>query len=286
MIKKIIRRIDNYILRKVISYKISDEVFVKYWNFRLKLNKLKIKFALNVRDLNTPRYQIIDAELNKAKYFAYRGQGIYAFADGIFKRGEKIGADYLLDQISFNNGDFVFDIGANTGDLKIYFDNRNINVNYFGFEPGIEEYKALKLNNSGCHLFNFALGNNDTKKTFYYKPETGDSSLIEMNNFEGSYEVEVKKISSVIENEGLNEAVIKLIKLEAEGFEPEILQGLGKYIKNVQFISADLGFERGIAQETTAPEVINYLLGSGFEIMNITNGRICVLFKNKNFKSS
>ncbi|MEK9614503.1 MAG: hypothetical protein VW080_11350, partial [Flavobacteriaceae bacterium] len=76
---------------------------------------------------------------------------------------------------------------------------------------------------------------------------------------------------------------IKLIKLEAEGFEPEIIEGLRKNLKNVEYISADLGFERGVNQETTAPKVINYLLKNGFKLLAFGESRNTFLFKNQIF---
>ena len=44
-------------------------------------------------------------------------QGLMAFANGIEQRYD-IGNAYLLNEIDFKDGDLIFDIGANTGDLK------------------------------------------------------------------------------------------------------------------------------------------------------------------------
>jgi hypothetical protein len=73
--------------------------------------------------------------------------------------------------------------------------------------------------------------------------------------------------------------------LEAEGFEPEIISGMENCLENIEYISADLGFERGINQETTAPQVLNFLLNEGFEIIKINGVRFVFLLKNKNFKN-
>ena len=73
---------------------------------------------------------------------------------------------------------------------------------------------------------------------------------------------------------------IKLIKLEAEGFEPEILQGLKKYLNYVEYITIDCGFERGIKQESTITECTNYLIQNNFEMIDFGIPRIVTLFKN------
>ena len=74
---------------------------------------------------------------------------------------------------------------------------------------------------------------------------------------------------------------IKLIKLEAEGFEPEILQGLKKHLNSVQYITIDCGFERGIKQKSTIAECSNYLLKNNFEMIDFGFPRIVTLFKIK-----
>ena len=53
-------------------------------------------------------------------------------------------------------------------------------------------------------------------------------------------------------------------------------------IKNIEYIAADLGPERGFNQEITLKEVVNTLLENNFEIVDIKYPRLCLLFKNKN----
>ena len=75
---------------------------------------------------------------------------------------------------------------------------------------------------------------------------------------------------------------IKLIKLEAEGFEPEILQGLKKYLNYVEYITIDCGFERGVKQESTIAECANYLIKNNFKMIDFSLPRVVTLFKNLN----
>ena len=76
---------------------------------------------------------------------------------------------------------------------------------------------------------------------------------------------------------------IKCLKLEAEGAEPEIIEGLGSKLSLVEYITADLGPERGVNEESTLVPVTNLLLNKGFELVEVQYPRICALFKNKNF---
>ena len=233
--------------------------------------------------LNYPKYKIVEHDGKSEKFFGFRKQGLMSFANGIENRGYSIGSAYLLDNIDFKDGDIIFDIGANSGDLKIYFDNQKIKIQYFGFEPGRIEFQSLKKNNQDGNLFNLALGDKNDTLPFYYNPEYGDSSLVEMKGYNEKYNVTVNTLSHFVNAKNLNKSKIKLIKLEAEGFEPEILKGLDKFTKYVKYISADLGYERGIDQTSTLPQAKKILLKKNFKIIGINNKRRVVLFKNLKF---
>ena len=73
---------------------------------------------------------------------------------------------------------------------------------------------------------------------------------------------------------------IKLLKLEAEGAEPEAIAGAEGLLGNIEYVSADLGFERGVGQTSTLGEVSNFLLTRGFEIVANGNRRLTVLYRN------
>ena len=51
----------------------------------------------------------------------------------------------------------------------------------------------------------------------------------------------------------------------------------------LEYVTADLNFERGIACESTFVPVTNFLLARDFEIVDFSNKRTSVLYKNMNF---
>ena len=73
---------------------------------------------------------------------------------------------------------------------------------------------------------------------------------------------------------------IKLIKVEAEGQEPEVLEGSLNTLKNIEYIAVDFGFERGLNQENTINSVNNILTKNNFELKNISEYRLVGLYKN------
>ena len=73
-----------------------------------------------------------------------------------------------------------------------------------------------------------------------------------------------------------------MLKIDAEGAEPEILIGANKLLRKIKYISVDVGPERGLLQESTANETKEILFNNNFELINQNLERKSILFENKN----
>ena len=202
------------------------------------------------------------------------------FEWGFLKSSISIGEAYFLDKINFKDGDIVIDCGANIGILKNYFFINNLDINYIGFEPSETEFNCLKDNVNPSTVHNFGLWNRNTELKFYINSSNGDSSIIKPIEFDKTTSIQVRRLEEYIDTS------IKCLKLEAEGAEPEIIEGLGSKLSLVEYITADLGPERGVNEESTLVPVTNLLLNKGFELVEVQYPRICALFKNKNFDNN
>lgn len=184
---------------------------------------------------------------------------------------------YLLDALDFTNGDVVIDCGANIGELNYSLFSKGFQVNYIGFEPDPIFYKCLIKNSiSGKEqYFNSALSNKVTNEKLYISSEGADSSLV----YFGQKEYEVVSTTTLDSLELPDK--IKLFKIEAEGFEPEVIQGSLKTLHKIEFISVDFGPERGQEGKNTIIEVNNLLVENNFELVEINSKRLIGLYKNK-----
>jgi hypothetical protein len=72
---------------------------------------------------------------------------------------------------------------------------------------------------------------------------------------------------------------IRLLKVEAEGMEPEVLAGALKTLANVEYVAVDAGPERG-GDNTVAP-VLNILVREGFEVLDCFLVRGTFLLRKK-----
>ena len=189
---------------------------------------------------------------------------------------EKLYKTYCLDQIKFEDSDLIIDCGANVGELNYSFYYKNIFINYMSFEPDKDSYDCLKINKirKSDKMNNFALSNKNGEAELYVDGFGGNSSL-EYFGDDKSITIQTKTLDSLnIENQ------IKLFKVEAEGHEPEVLEGSLNTLKNIEYIAVDFGFERGLNQENTINSVNNILTKNNFELKNISEYRLVGLYKN------
>ncbi len=175
--------------------------------------------------------------------------------------GIELGKKYFLDKINFNSGDKIIDCGANVGNLFLWFKSMKINIDYLGVEPSPKEFYCL-CKNIGTHkALNQGLWNTKKMITFFVNNKNADSSIIKPKNYDSQVSIQAVPLSDIIDSK------IKLLKLEAEGAEPEILEGAGEKLSMIQYISADLGYERGVSEESTYIPVTNFLLQRNFTLV-------------------
>lgn len=213
------------------------------------------------------------------------------YHNGLKNRGYNLSNDYSIDKIKFNNKDIIIDCGSNLSDLLLYLGSLNLYLSYHSIEPGKEEAIANKLNLKNenfskvdKHFYEFALAEKNELKTFYYAPENANSSLVFSNDYKLTYKVNSITLDHFSEIAKLSNKTIKLLKLEAEGLEPEILKGSKNFLKNIEYIAADLGPERGINKDCTLAEVTSLLSKNNFEMLHFNYPRITALFHNKLFE--
>jgi len=248
-------------------------------------------FAFNAASLfrkNTPRcsYSIKSGafKLNKSMFerIASTRSRALTYYDGFNARSNYIAKTYFIDKIQFLPGDIVLDCGTNMGDLLLWFELNKIEIEYYGFEPNPIDYAALVANATGAHLFNIGLWNTDAKLDFYLSTEAASSSFIEPPYFSDVIEIQSRRLDSIIPPRE-----IKLLKLEAEGAEPEVLEGAQDLLPLIAYIAADVGPERGPNELSTRDDVVSFLESNNFEILSENSGhRKTILFVNKKYNST
>lgn len=255
------------------ALKFTGSQYIALINILAFIQNTGVKFFY---DSATKEFSYKDSKYSERIYFRHKTRALM-YITGIRSRAQSLGNSYLLDQIPFENGDVVIDCGANIGELYYWFKFSNKGIEYVSFEPSPLEFEALKKNCPDGKNHNIGLWNTDGFLKFYISSEGADSSIIQPISFDDVIQVETKRLENFVDKP------IKLLKLEAEGAEPEILEGLGSKLSQIEYISADLGFERGVDEESTMVPVINFLLRNNFSLIAIEYKTFKALFRNNNF---
>lgn len=200
---------------------------------------------------------------------------------GVAERRAKLQDEYLVPEGLVRKGDLVIDCGANIGEFAIIC--AKLGANVLAFEPEPEEFRALQANADfygQITPFNLALWDSAGVLPFFNKNSTGDSSLFDPGEAEGVINISTIRLDS-LDAVPAAPARIRLMKVEAEGGEPEVLSGCGDILDRVDYISADLGPERGTEKLTTVAEVTDLLYARGFKMLKFFEGRCTALFGSR-----
>ena len=200
------------------------------------------------------------ADLSRLKMYA-RPRGI--------ERRLLIMREKYLSQVDLTKIGAVVDIGANVGEFSLAA------IPYaraiFAIEPEERVFSALcenlKKGNTMC--IRALLAEDNGVMNFYSKTDTADSTLIKPSMDVG---YTVSRISSKTLDAVLTEhrvGKIDLLKVEAEGAEPEVLRGARETLKSCRYVVVDAGPERN--QKCTVDAVTAILVQAGFEILPVKN---------------
>tara|TARA_B100001057_G_scaffold496285_1_gene597352 strand:+ start:2857 stop:3567 length:711 start_codon:yes stop_codon:yes gene_type:complete len=179
----------------------------------------------------------------------------------------------------------LIDVGSHKGEY-INKSVKEFNVKkIYGFEANPNTFKILvhnveKLNN--VIVKNFGIGYERKKINLYENIESSSSSFNDLNrnskyykkkyfflNFFGSKKitspilVDIIRLEDFLHDENLKK--IDLLKIDTEGFEFNVLRGIGAKIDCINLIHLEHHFDDMIIKDYTLTDIHNYLKSKGFK---------------------
>ena len=186
----------------------------------------------------------------------------------------------------FNNASlFILDVGSHHGETISFFSN-NFDVSQIhGFEPSITNFLTLeknikKLKNIQIH--NYGLGNKYGVFDFTQTSESSSSTFVQISEkssyFKKKYLIlnlgkkkdNLKKTQcsldtgkNFFQKNDLN--YVDLLKIDTEGFEFEVLEGLDDHIKKIKFIYFEHHFDDMLQKSYKLSNIHNLLIAKNFK---------------------
>lgn len=241
------------------------------------LNILKRVRSLDIRwDQKKGLYSVTSG---RSQIYVARRARLQFFHAGIEARQELLTKEYSLNRIRFEQGDLIIDIGANIGEVSHFLAARH-GVVPLAFEPDRREFLALMANIGpfGGRGWNELLWFERAIVEFFDGNDTGDSSIFAQKDGLMRELRSATTLDSLLDSAGYSNASVKFMKIEAEGAEPEILDGAKAALLRTEYVAVDVGPERGPKGETTLIPVYERLVALGFSAISFHHKRLVLLF--------
>ena len=219
----------------------------------------------------------------------------------------------------------IFDVGANDGlslqEFKLLWRDAIIHC----FEPQEDcinlmdsRIKSLDLDRNDITINQVAVGKESKKQVKFYshnlttglsgfnKINVNSSDSIYLNKLKNQSKEAIDQYHDKINHESfvdiirLDEYMVRssinyvdLLKIDTQGFEPEVISGMGSLLKNVKVIITEIMFYDYYDRKLSFSDIEQYLLPAGFQLYDIShisknpmNGRtdwVDVVYVNEKF---
>jgi FkbM family methyltransferase len=267
MNSKFLQVTKNYLINKPAFWMPSD-IYVKYIMF---ISGFRLKSYSKSASDKSSTFLIYQVTRNNHKIFFQSAVRISRFIKGFEHAGKRMWNRYKIDELLRGiEPRTILDIGANIGEFSYYANKKYLErVKIFAFDPDPIAKQCFDNNLVGIYAtFNLvALSNKIGEEDFYLKTDSADSSLHKPNGASVKIKTKVVTLDSFFNNLELQQPV--LLKMDAEGHEPEVLLGGIATLKHVNWISIDAGLER--YGKSTSVEVARILIEQGFREVNISD---------------
>ncbi len=235
-------------------------------------NITKYSFAKKIQKKIILKAKVQFADIQGSKmHLLPIGHSVQLAMNGIY---EPLETNYVKNEIK--NGFNVLDIGANIGYYTLIFSKLvGPRGKVFAFEPEQKIYnilkKNVKINNyENVIIENLALSNKFGKTSLYIS-EAGGSTIFPLDD-DNREKREISKTSLDKYFENLQHIPISFIKMDAEGSEFAILQGMELLLKNNKKLKMLIEFNPKLIKQSGANprDLLVFLIKQNFKIFFTT----------------
>jgi len=171
----------------------------------------------------------------------------------------------------------IIDVGANVGQFAVACAKIFPGVAVHSFEPLPHCLKQLDRNVArlGVRVYPVALGEHAGEVTIHVNSHSHSSSILSLGDrhrqaFPGAREIQtirvpVSTLDRELESVSLENPV--LLKLDVQGYEPQVLNGASETLKRVDYVLLEASFRPLYEGEKTFIEIARMMEDRGFEFL-------------------
>lgn len=185
----------------------------------------------------------------------------------------------FVEQIKTDVGTIV-EVGARYGDESIELSNCFPGARIYSFECNprvVDRCKNKLMGHENITFMECGLGDVNEHRNFYSYIENNDGASSFYKRYDGDRtqvlagSIEIRKLSDIMNEQSIES--IDLLCMDVQGYELNVLRGLGEQLKNVRYIIMEEpkpGIESKYINACSSVEVKEYMRNNGFvEIVRI-----------------
>lgn len=173
----------------------------------------------------------------------------------------------------------VLDVGANKGQFAAFAASRWPGARIVSFEP-LEEPARIYRGHMGdrATLLQCALGEKAAQLEIHLASRTDSSSLLPLGERQKTYfgmsevgirSVPVHRLDEVLGGEELPAPI--LLKVDVQGFEYQVIRGLGHLSRKIGWIFIEVSFVELYEGQKMFPDIEAELIGMGYRLVGFFN---------------
>ena len=204
---------------------------------------------------------------------------------GLFDKFTQDKVFNFIKTIINNKINTLFDVGSHKGEYIININKRFTINKIFGFEPNPKSYEALLKNTNkikNIEILNFAAGKEEGISILNQNIESSSSSINKLNeeskyfkkkyfffnflkkkNYFNPVEIKILSLDKFIHSKKID--FIDLLKIDTEGYEFNVIRGLGDKINKVKLIHLEHHFDDMVLKNYKLSDIHNYLIQNNFK---------------------